>query len=295
MSSMSPVDADGPRPQPSLPPSPSTEQDLSGAHRWSDDEADHLDPSSKTKGKARQLYNADEEVDDEESDLQEYPPANDDEAETRRVEENLKRWEVAERMKRKAVREAQADSPAPSFIADVGRRASALWAGSRQSQQNASLGTHAALQSRESVDVVPLDDIAATPTPSPTHSVDPFANPPSPFGDAQAEAVMSSVPPTPQLEGDDATALMSPAPERPALLTASSSFRRPPTPKPLGLPPPRVPPPPLPQNTPPPVPVPSQADDEPRETRWWHDWLCGFGEGADRGGDNQAGRTNPFE
>ncbi|KAJ6475281.1 hypothetical protein C8R47DRAFT_986410 [Mycena vitilis] len=296
-----PEDTIAPRsPSRSPEPSPHREEDLAGAHQWSDDEAEHLDPSNNTKdkgkGKAR-------DVDLDEEDDPEYPPVTDEDAETRRIEENLKRWEVAERMKRKTAREsALVEPPAPSLLSDVTRRASLLWPGRRSQNPhniNPSLGTHAALNSEESVDVVPLDDIAATPTPSPTHSEssNPFTNPqtPDPFSDA--EAVMSPSaeppPPTPQMENEDAIAL---TPQRPALLTASSSmsFRRPPTPKPLGLPPPRAPPPPLAQSSPPPIPVPDVNEEEPK-TRWWHEWLCGFGEGSDRGGDNQAGRTNPFE
>lgn len=196
-------------------------------------------------------------------------------------------------MKRKAARESVTDTQSPSLFTNVTRRASSLWTG-RNSQHphniDPSLGAHTALNSQDSVDVVPLEDIAATPTPSPTHSEssNPFANPraPDPFSDA--EAIMSPSPdpspPTPQGEKDDAIAMTSP--QRPALLKASSSIRRPPTPKPLGLPPPRAPPPPLPQNNPPPVPIPE--DDEPKETRWWHEWLCGLGEGSDRGGDHQV-------
>lgn len=215
-------------------------------------------------------------------------------------------------MKRKAARESTIDAQSPSLLTNVTRRASSMWPGRKPLHNiNPSLGAHAALNSQDSVDIVPLDDIAATPTPSPTHSEhdNPFANP-DPFTDAAAIMSPSAElpPPTPQMEKDDAIAMT--ATQRPALLTASSSFRRPPTPKPLDLPPPRAPPPPLPQNILPPEPVP---DDEPKETRWWHDWLCGFGEGPDRGGDNQvrtrffppyamsdepgsqAGRTNPFE
>ncbi|KAJ7132838.1 hypothetical protein C8R43DRAFT_1023623 [Mycena crocata] len=286
-----------PRPQtlPSPPPSPQNEEDLAGAHRWSDDEQEHLDPYNNAKGKAREA-----EPDEDESDTQEYPPVNEDEAETRRIEENLKRWEVAERMKRKAARESTIDTQASSLLTNVTRRASSLWPG-RKSQNphniNPSLGAHTALNSQDSVDVVPLDDIAATPTPSPTHSIssNPFANPdanPDPFSGREAIMTPTTDPPplTPQLETEDGIPMTSP--QRPALLTASSSIRRPPTPKPIGLPPPRAPPPPLPQHTPPPVPIP---DDELKETRWWHEWLCGFGEGPDRGGEHQAGRTNPFE
>ncbi|KAJ7783045.1 hypothetical protein B0H16DRAFT_476401 [Mycena metata] len=68
------------------------EEDLAGAHQWSDDEAEHLDPSNKGKGKARKAY-PDEEDASSSSEQQEYPPVTDDEAETRRIEENLRRWE----------------------------------------------------------------------------------------------------------------------------------------------------------------------------------------------------------
>ncbi|KAJ7733756.1 hypothetical protein DFH07DRAFT_132477 [Mycena maculata] len=271
----------------SLPSSPvQNEEDLAGAHQWSDDdEAEHLDPSNKAKGKSRQLSPNPEEDDDP----QEYPPVNDDEAETRRIQENLKRWEVAERMKRKAARESTHEIQ-PSLLTNVTRRASLLWQGRRNSQHphniDSSLGAHTALNTQDSADVVPLDDIAATPTPSPTHSEpsDPFANPQTldPFSDAEAVMNPSADPPTP-------TPMISPT--RPALLTVSSSFRRPPTPKPMDLPPPRAPPP---QNTLPPIPVPDDDEHEPK-MRWWHEWLCGFGEGDDRGGEEQAGRTNPNE
>ncbi|KAJ7209496.1 hypothetical protein GGX14DRAFT_630392, partial [Mycena pura] len=281
-----------PAPSPSPPPSPLNEEDLSGAHRWSDDEAEHLDPYSKGKGKGRQLH-----LDEEDADTQEYPPVAEDEAETRRIEENLRRWEVAERAKRKAAREATDTTPdtpqSTSLLGHVARRASWLWSGgdvkTPHPDHNLSRGTHTALDSRESVDSdVPLDDIAETPTPSPTVS-----GPSNPFSDRQAVMSPSAepLPPTPQLEKDDAIPMKT---QRPALLAASSSIRRPPTPKPLGLPPPRAPPPPLPQNSPPPEPL-QQQDAEAKETRWWHEWLCGLGEGSDRGGDNQAARTNPFE
>lgn len=69
-----------PSPSPQ-PPSPQNEEDLAGAHGWSDDEAEHLDPSNKAKGKAREVYP------DEDDEDQEYPPFTDEEAETRRIEE----------------------------------------------------------------------------------------------------------------------------------------------------------------------------------------------------------------
>ena len=141
-------------------------------------------------------------------------------------------------------------------------------------------------------------------------------------------------------------------PKRPTL-EASSSFaeaeangavkrtqskRQPPPPKPLDLPAPKAPPPhpDAPQTDRPPEPVAEpdleaherardvealrqakQVEEDRPPIRWWHEWLCGCGEGPDRGGDNQvrgtytillvlygtdrrllqiqAGRTNPFE
>ncbi|KAJ7668090.1 hypothetical protein B0H17DRAFT_1248825 [Mycena rosella] len=160
-----------------------------GSHQWSDGEAEHLDPSSKGKGKARQLYPDEEDPDD----TQEYPPVNDDEAETRRERDSqaLERWEVAERMKRKAARESALEPQAPSLLANVTRRASLLWPGrNTQNPQNInpSLGTHITPNTQDSADVAPLDDVV-TPTPSPTHTehANPFANP-DPFSTSDAAA-----------------------------------------------------------------------------------------------------------
>ncbi|KAJ7647413.1 hypothetical protein FB45DRAFT_975115 [Roridomyces roridus] len=274
------------------PPPPHNEEDLAVPKGWSDDEDD------EDLGKRSE----------------EYPPVNEDETETRRIEENLKRWEVAERMKRKTARESKLSEPqASTLLSEVSRRASLLWTTTRtspsQRNMNPSLGTHAALNSEDSVDVVPLDEIAATPTPSPTVTdQNPFANPESspaspstanPFIDPEAGTIMSPTEVPVEMDDSTATLTVPSTPTRPALLTASSSYRRPPTPKPLGLPPPRAPPPLAPETAPPPPPLPEpiheEEEEEPQPTRWWHEWLCGLGEGDDRGGDHQAGRTNPFE
>jgi hypothetical protein len=70
----------------------------------------------------------------------------------------------------------------------------------------------------------------------------------------------------------------------------TTTTRQPPPALPLGLPPPKTPPPPLED-------VRSREDEEDEEddergdgkpTRWWHEWLCGCGEGKDRGGDHQV-------
>ncbi|KAF7321354.1 hypothetical protein MKEN_00655600 [Mycena kentingensis (nom. inval.)] len=267
--------------QPDASPSPprttDNEHDLSAAHRWSDDEQEHLDP--QRKGKAREHYP--QHPDDPSP--QQYPPTSEEEAETRRIEENLRRWELAERAKRKAARDsvgaaaaaAAAADGSGSMLSSVVRRASTMLGGGggrAHANDEPSRGAHTVLSSQDEmaeVDaVIPLEDIVATPTPSPTTS----AADSNPFSDANAEML------TPTMST-----------KRPALLAASSSIRRPPTPKPLGLPPPRAPPP---MVAPPPDPVP-EDEEETKETRWWHEWLCGFGE--DRRSDRQAGRTNPFE
>jgi hypothetical protein len=117
----------------------------------------------------------------------------------------------------------------------------------------------------------------------------------SPMGDSQEQqtAVMgeSSQPPTPSAHSEKGKGASQP--ERPTLMASMSSFTNPPPPKPLGLPPPRTPPPPI--NSSPPTPIASptlttasQEQKEPKETRWWHDWLCGLTEGSDRGGNDQV-------
>ncbi|KAG1734737.1 uncharacterized protein EDB91DRAFT_1146589 [Suillus paluster] len=299
---------------------PTLEGDLSHAHLWSKDgELDSQDispPRSSTsteKGKAKQL---DEEAYDDEEDTIEnpgseaYPPTTDDAAETRRVEENLRRWEMAERERRRAAREsAQANGGGggPSLLGEVTRRASVLLS-KRQTGRSSSggLGNHRALKSRDSVDVVPLDDIDQ----SPRTSANPFIHPSevepgfdspslSPFVDSKKQSsVMSEScdldsPRSPDNFDSNTHSLQS--------ATIPPTSKLVPPPQPLGLPPPLTPPPkgtrprmaPM-KSTPPPT-LRQEPMEPEQEVRWWHDWLCGCSEGPDRGGDNQAGRTNPFE
>ncbi|KDR75936.1 hypothetical protein GALMADRAFT_211306 [Galerina marginata CBS 339.88] len=227
-----------------------------------------------------------------------YPPVNEDAEETRRVEENLRRWEIAERQRRKAARGSTQSSNPSSLVNDVSRRASLLW--SNRKTKHPSIGgiggSHRALQSQDNIDIVPLTEIDVSPTPSPTRTdsdnpydldaTDPFANPPeilSPFSDT--DHTNTNAPPD-VLQVDPDPLL------KPNQLLADSPAPRPPLPKPLNLPPPRTPPPIL----PPPPSQDAQPSDKPGDdVRWWHDWLCGCGEGPERGGDYQAGRTNPFE
>lgn len=89
--------------------------------------------------------------------------------------------------------------------------------------------------------------------------------------------------------------IVAPSPKRPPILTASSSYSRPP-PQPLDLPKPRSPPPktetPHPNKPPEPIPpltpapVAQEEEEVPRgKQRWWTDWLCGCMES----GDHQVG------
>ncbi|KAL1744679.1 hypothetical protein HDZ31DRAFT_38119 [Schizophyllum fasciatum] len=288
-----------------VPPSPA-EEDLSRAHAWKDDaESEDTHPSPKRKGKERSP-STDTDGADDDSEFERsgsggsYPPMNDEEAETRRVEE------LAERERRRLARESLngGGGDRTSLVSAVARRASMLFSGSQTRSPphpptGGPLGNHRALQSRDSLDTasMPLDDIA-TPTPSPTFNEhrrrpddDPFADP------AQTGPVME-----PLAELPASTTAAGPTPDGPVLLARRESIlRHAPTPQPLDLPPPKTPPP---IHTPP-TPItpitptsrsPAVEDDEPPiATRWWHEWLCGCGEGPDRGGDHQAGRTNPNE
>jgi hypothetical protein len=287
-------------------PPPTLEEDLSHAHLWSQDNdrrdsQDMSPPRSSTsteKGKERQL---DEDIDIdiiENPSSESYPPTNDDAAETRRVEENLRRWELAERERRRAARESthgNRGASGPSLLGQVTRRASVLLSKRPSIRSSAGgLGDHRALQSRDSIDVVPLDDIdqspptTANPFIHPSERVPGFASPPlSPFVDRKKRSGVV----TKSFDADSNT--------QPATLSPTSTSV--PPPQPLGLPPPLTPPPkgsssrmaPM-KPTPPPMMHQEPVEPE-QEVRWWHDWLCGCSEGPDRGGDNQAGRTNPFE
>ncbi|KAJ8516041.1 hypothetical protein ONZ45_g6593 [Pleurotus djamor] len=275
------------------------EADLSKPAAWVDDNHsnDALAPPRPWKGKGRSSDPEDDDAplsDAEASDASiggSYPPNEDDEADTRRVQENLRRWEVAERQRRKAARDSVLSTTTPSLMSDVSRRASLLWSNRKPTHpvDSGDLGKHTVLNSRESIDV-PLENIASasSPAPSPTPTAAT-----SPFADAQARnpflASSEYLPPSaPLAQGDPSTELLP----SDAQLRSSS----PPPPRPLNLPPPRTPPPRI--ETPDPTKAPPNtidSTDKGKETRWWHEILCGCSEGPDRGGDYQAGRTNPFE
>ncbi|KAG2132015.1 uncharacterized protein EDB93DRAFT_1094153 [Suillus bovinus] len=277
---------------------PTLEENLSHSHSRSQDNdqrdsQDTLQPRSSTsteKGKAKQL---DEDV-IEYPCSESYPPMNDDAAETRRVEENLRRWELAERERRRAARDSahvNRSGSGPSLLGEVTRRASVLLSKRPSVRSSArGLGDHRALQSRDSIDVVPLDDIE-----SPPATANPFIHP------SETRPGFISPPLSPFLNSKERSSVMTDLDSnthssQPTMLPPTPTFI--PPPQQLGLSAPLTPPPksrmtPM-KPTPPPM-LHREPIEPEQDVRWWHDWLCGCSEGPDRGGDNQAGRTNPFE
>ncbi|KAI0373520.1 hypothetical protein BV20DRAFT_741511 [Pilatotrama ljubarskyi] len=333
---------------PSLPPSPTPTDDV--AHVWHDDDTEDPGPSASTthlsatssgrKGKERSVSRergprgSDEEEDEEDLSgaVEGYPPTKEEEAESRRIEENLRRWEIAERQRRKAARESVAStsggSTAPSLLADL--RSSLFRRDSSRKASLGGVGTHHVLRTDDrdadgdvEGDGLPLEDMQ-TPTGA-AFSAPPTPEPENPFDTPAASRTSLNIPansaimtesdsiPADFVEGEKKEGKKGPGPKRPTL-EASSSFANPsanakkqppPPPKPIDIPAPRSPPPRTatphadkpPEPIPPPTPAPAEPEpvDDGPPVRWWHEWLCGCGEGPDRGGDHQAGRTNPFE
>jgi hypothetical protein len=107
------------QPMPSLPPSPTTEEDLSRAQAWSDgngesdgSESELRQKRDRRKGKEKEsaterpyirVTGSDDSL-EQQQDIDAYPPTNDDVTETRRVEEvrsfisltknNLKKYRI---------------------------------------------------------------------------------------------------------------------------------------------------------------------------------------------------------
>ncbi|KAG1775340.1 hypothetical protein EV702DRAFT_1199367 [Suillus placidus] len=280
---------------------PTLEEDLSHAHLQSqdNDQRDSQDispPRSSTsteKGKAKQL---DEDIIENPS-SESYPPTTDDAAETRRVEENLRQWECERRRAARESAHVNRGGGGPSLLGEVTRRASVLLSKRPSVRSSAGgLGNHRALQSRDSIDVVPLDDIDQ----SPPATANPFIHP------SETEPGFVSPALSPFVDSKERSSIMTETFDSDSNTHSSQPATLPPTPtlippQPLGLPPPLTPPPkrtrprmaPM-KPTPPPM-LHQEPIEPEQEVRWWHDWLCGCSEGPDRGGDNQAGRTNPFE
>ncbi|KAH8119383.1 hypothetical protein DFH11DRAFT_442587 [Phellopilus nigrolimitatus] len=354
-----------PEPLPSLPPSP-TEEDLGGASLWQSTEDERGQSQEilvvnngkgkrKGKGKAREVVLDDGDSDGALSPNLEagYPPITDEEEESRKIEENLKRWEQIERQRRKATRDSVSSTAPSSIVGDVSRRASLLWpshlgGGNRAAPNGAHI--HTALR-QTSEDALPLSDLnndpmspgtskPASPTfsspisytatsaarilPIPPIVENPFEPPDSPIPlhsfpidaeDASAATRLSSPPSATRVFQEDLPFDDQATVANVSSLRANSSVFPPqnplhPPPRPIDLPSPKTPPPRMltpgvivsspPERVPPPAQmrleaVTSEQNTPEQEHRWWTDWLCGCREGTDRGGDNQAGRTNPNE
>lgn len=132
------------------------------------------------------------------------------------------------------------------------------------------------MRSRDSIDVVPLTHLKTHSTPSLTHSEhdpNPFTNVPleplSPFDDVHA--VQESL-----LQSSHGKRLSVTLEEstintnlndiwQPTLISTQLHSKSPPEPL-----------------------IETTATEKEGDVRWWHEWLCGCGEGSDRGGDNQV-------
>ena len=80
--------------------------------------------------------------------------------------QNLKRWEIAERQRRKAARESVGSAESSSLVQDVARRASWLWPAKRSVKQAPPPGPGQHHQLRgEDEEEVALDDMDAAPSP----------------------------------------------------------------------------------------------------------------------------------
>ncbi|KAH9978795.1 hypothetical protein BGW80DRAFT_1455527 [Lactifluus volemus] len=303
-----------PEPSHSLPPSPD-EEDIGWSTPWSrsDDSlarptTDHLNQLGKGKEKAAEYQpqpstsyvngSTDEALrsPDQGRNTEVYPPTTDEEAETRRVRENLRVWEVAERQRRKAARESFATSTSSSVVADVAQRATSFWSRRTSHPSVDSGGKHRALHTSE--DNVHLDEIPAAlrPLGPYAHSRNPFSDPPGSSSSLTPSSCICDVAPSSHPMHVSAP---KHATARPGKVVGA--------PAPLDLPKPRSPPP---LTTPPPAKRPPEPFTRPssrishtteydyedeKPARWWTEWLCGCSEGQDRGGEVQAGRTNPLE
>lgn len=288
--------------QPSPPPSP-TEEDISRAGAYADEEAGASSTTGRTRRqKQKQRAEGGPFVDDEESDSSDgapgrtgsYPPTNDEEAESRKVEENLRKWEAAEKERRRAVRDSSSTVASTSLVGDVTRKASWLWPGKRSRQAAQGAGIHHIIPSSE--DGVPMDDIVNdTAMPLTPEHENPFTTPMASvvsLNTPDDSAIMTESTSAKELSDSATTPTATAAPGDPLP-------RSHPPPQPLDLPKPRTPPPrnSIPHTDRPPEPIAAPnvnagvGEEDASDKRWWTDWLCG----CRQDGDNQAARTNPFE
>ncbi|KAG9039747.1 hypothetical protein FRB95_007174 [Tulasnella sp. JGI-2019a] len=109
----------------------------------------------------------------------EYPPTNEEEQETKRIEENLKRWELMEKQRRKAARDSRTFRQPTTLIGDVagyvtgtpsanGYNATSRQSGGTDSGRRISMGGWTQAKTRNSQDEVELTSkrvVTASPPP----------------------------------------------------------------------------------------------------------------------------------
>lgn len=203
-------------------------------------------------------------------------------------------------------------APKTSSSSVVGIITRLLWPGRKSST---SFGTHIALPAQEHSESSPSPSPISSPAQRMSedyHPDNPFSDPTDGFPSAQDQ---QKIPARSSALGISSS--MRPTQTKPPKLTRSTTISRTPPPlNQLNLRSDETPPSdmfPYPSPSPTSIIHPAHTDDDQKEGRWWHDWLCGCGEGPDRGGDCQvypvqllllleaytftlqAGRTNPFE
>ncbi|KAF8757291.1 MFS general substrate transporter [Rhizoctonia solani] len=292
-------------------------RDLGEWHRLEDgddNERQGLTGQGRWKGKSKELDYSDPgltSIDEERAQVsgasESYPPLSEDAAEERAVMENLKRWENAERLRRKAARDSKtySTSSAPNPLTELTRRASQVLFRSPTALDDLEQQRGSAQLARTDTDNTtrnPFRDSAGVTSEvalvSPA-TADPF----KPNGSPKERPRSDS---TSTITGGITP--VQPVPKRPTLETFDSSFLgsqnrgHAPTPAPIDLP-----------TTPAPqhayegggaVParmsgpegmrirrtathVQEEEEDlerEKRDGRWWTDWLCGLKERRDPGG-----------
>jgi len=261
-------------------------------------ESESSPPTSRWKGKGKAVEpvietglaspNGHTLVDDEESgdnDENTYPPMHEDVAESRTVEENLKRMELEERQRRKSLRESRPrHEHKSSLVQDIGRQ---IWS---RRQSTASWDSHRELRREDDVGLDELDTRSQL-TPSPKlsstdmhASMDSSPSPSDPTG-----PLMQPIPESPQPLGE---LHARSAPLRPILEASPMSFislgaQTPASPgiSPVKSPPPRT-------MSPEIHPLRNSNQVTGRREGWWTEWLCGCIEERE---ERQGGFTNPFE
>ncbi|KAH9851433.1 hypothetical protein C2E23DRAFT_886604 [Lenzites betulinus] len=190
-----------PEPLPSLPPSPTHVPVDDVARAWHDEPDAATHPGATRKGKTRAARSSDSDEAEEQGDEDEdstgngtgggYPPTKEEEAESRRIAENLRRWEVAERQRRKAARESTAStsggSTAPSILANLFQREST----SRRKASIGGVGAHHVLHDADA-DADPDADAGGNSVPladmtTPMTAAFPAAHTPEPGLEVEAE------------------------------------------------------------------------------------------------------------